>query len=169
VHLAHAALVDPDEPRSAIVSRPMVERGDWLVARLPAAFHRDYPRNPVEGDTLVYWDKPPLFFWLGAVAMKVLGPVPLAARLPSALAHVGTVLLVYAAGRMLWGRRAGLLAGAVMAAAPAALVMSHLARMETLLAALTAAMLLAVLKLWSGQGRAWAWTVALYVAAGLAC
>jgi len=167
VRLAQAPLLDPDEPRSALVSRLMAERGDWLVPRLPVAFHHDYPHNPVEGDTLVYWDKPPLFFWLGAAAMKVLGPAPLAARLPSALAHVATVLLAYAAARMLWGRWAGLLAGAVMAVAPLALVMSHVARMETLLTALTAAMLLAVLKLWAGGGRAWVWTIVLYAAAGL--
>ena len=167
VRLAQAPLLDPDEPRSALVSRLMAERGDWLVPRLPVVFHRDYPRNPVEGDTFVYWDKPPLFFWLGAAAMKVLGPVALAARLPAALAHVATVLLAYAAGRMLWGRRAGLLAGAVMAVAPIALIMSHVARMETLLTALTAAMLLAVLKLWAGEGRAWVWTIVLYAAAGL--
>ena len=167
VHLSHAALVDPDEPRSAIISRLMVERGGWLVPRLPLAFHHDYPRNPVEGDTFVYWDKPPLFFWLGAAAMQVLGPVPLAARLPSALSNVAAVLLAYAAARMLWGRRAGLMAGAVMALAPASLIMAHVARMETLLMALTAAMLLAVLRLWAGQGRAWVWTVVLYAAAGL--
>ena len=167
VHLTHSALVDPDEPRSALVSRLMAERGDWLVPRLPVAFHHDYPHNPVEGDTFVYWDKPPLFFWLGAAAMKVLGPVALAARLPAALAHVATVLLAYAAARMLWGRRAGLLAGAVMAVAPIALVMSHVARMETLLTALTAAMLLAVLKLWAAEGRAWVWTIVLYAATGL--
>jgi len=167
VHLSHAGLVDPDEPRSAIVSRLMVERGDWLVPRLPIAFHHDYARNPVEGDTFVYWDKPPLFFWLGALAMKVLGPVPLAARLPAALAHVAAVLLAYAAARMLWGRWESLIAGAVMAVAPASLIMAHVARMETLLAALTAAMLLAVLKLWAGEGRAWVWTIVLYAAAGL--
>jgi len=167
VRLAQAPLLDPDEPRSALVSRLMAERGDWLVPRLPVAFHHDYPRNPVEGDTFVYWDKPPLFFWLGAAAMKVLGPAPLAARLPAALAHVATVLLVYAAARMLWGRRAALLAGAVMAVAPASLIMAHVARMETLLTALTAAMLLAVLKLWTGEGRAWVWTIVLYAAAGL--
>lgn len=167
VRLAQAPLLDPDEPRSALVSRLMAERGDWLVPRLPAAFHHDYPHNPVEGDTLVYWDKPPLFFWLGAAAMKVLGPTPLAARLPAALAHVATVLLAYAAARMLWGRWAGLLAGAVMAVAPLALIMSHVARMETLLTALTAAMLLAVLKLWAGGGRARVWTIVLYAAAGL--
>ena len=79
-----APLVDPDEPRTAIVARLMVDRGDWLSPHLPAAFHNHYPHDPIEGDLLAYWDKPPLFFWLAALGMKVLGPSALAARLPAA-------------------------------------------------------------------------------------
>jgi len=177
VHLAHPALLDPDEPRTAIVMRLMAERGDWLVPRLPQVFHCDYPHDPLEGDTFAYWDKPPLGFWLGAAAMKVLGPTALAARLPTGLAHVATVLLVYLAGRSLaglataspWraGPRAGFLAGAVMATAPLPLVIAHLARVDALLVALMTAMLVAVLRLVGGTARPWLWTLVLYVAAGL--
>ena len=177
VHLAGAGLIEPDEPRTAIVARLMAERGDWLVPHLPAVFHHDYPHDPVEGDLVAYWDKPPLYFWLAAAAMKALGPTALAARLPAALAFVATVLLVYAAGRSLGGApsrpgravpgRAGLWAGLVMATSPLALAMAHVARMDALLVALMAAMLVAVLRLMDGTARPWAWTVALYVAAGL--
>jgi 4-amino-4-deoxy-L-arabinose transferase-like glycosyltransferase len=167
VHLAHPGLVDPDEPRSALVARLMVERGDWLAPHLPAVFHHDYPHDPRDGDLLAYWDKPPLYFWLAAAAMKVLGPTALAARLPAAFAHVATVLLVYAAGRRLWGARAGLWAGLVMATAPLPLVMAHVARMDALLVALMTAMLLAALRLVHGTDRPWTWTLVLYGAAGL--
>ena len=160
-------LVDPDEPRSALVMRLMAERGDWLVPRLPVVFHHDYPHNPVEGNTFVYWDKPPLFFWLGAAAMKVLGPASFAARLPSALAYMAMVLLVYRVARWLWDPEIGVVAGLVAGLAPLAMVMAHVARMEALLAMLTTAMLLGVVKLWSGVGRAWLWTLVLYGAAGL--
>jgi 4-amino-4-deoxy-L-arabinose transferase-like glycosyltransferase len=167
VHAAHPALVDPDEPRSAIIARLMVERGDWLAPHLPAVFHHNYPRYPMEGDLFAYWDKPPLFFWLAGLAMKALGPTALAARLPSLLAHVATALLAYAAGSWLRGRAAGLLAGAVMAVAPLALVIAHVARMEAILAALMAAMLLAVLRLLGDRPRSWGWALVLYGAAGL--
>jgi len=167
VRLSESSLIDPDEPRTALVARLMAERGDWLAPHLPAVFRHDYPPDPIEGDLLAYWDKPPLYFWLAAGAMKVLGPTALAARLPAALSSILTVLLVYAAGRMLWGERAGFLAGIVMAVAPMPLAMAHAARMDALLAALMTAMLLAALRLMLGMGRPWVWTLALYVAAGL--
>jgi 4-amino-4-deoxy-L-arabinose transferase-like glycosyltransferase len=167
IHLGHPALVDPDEPRTALVMRLMAERGDWLAPHLPRLFHHDYPHDPVEGDLFAYCDKPPLGFCLGAAAMKVLGPTALAARLPSALAYLATVLLVYAGGRLLWPGRAGFFAAVVMALSPLAFIFAHIARMDALLVALMTAMLLAILRLVHGAGPAWAWTLVLYVAAGL--
>jgi 4-amino-4-deoxy-L-arabinose transferase-like glycosyltransferase len=190
VCLWQPALIDPDEPRTALVARIIVERGDWLVPHLPSVYHHDYKNDPVEGDLLAYWDKPPLYFWLEGVAMKILGPTPLAARLPAALGFFVTVLLVYAAGRSLAGERAGLLAGLVMALASLPLAMAHTARMDSLLVALMAAMLLAILRLLEGHApsrpevdendgtrrsaslqetppRRWLWVLVLYGAAGL--
>ena len=167
VHLAHPALLDPDEPRSAIVARLMVERGDWLAPHLPAVFHHDYPHDPPEGDLFAYWDKPPLYFWLSAAAMKMLGPTAVAARLPASLAHILTVLAVYAAAWTLWGKRAGLLSGIVMALSPLPLVMAHVARMDTMLSALMAVMLLAVLRVQHQTCRPWLWPYVFWVAAGL--
>jgi len=165
---AYPCLVDPDEPRSALIARLLVERGDWLALHLPVAFHHDYPHYPVEGDTFAYWDKPPLYFWLAALAMKLLGPGALAVRLPSALSYVGSVLVAWAIARHLWDRRAALAAGAVMAVAPLALTMGAIARMEALLTFLMALMLLAALKLLDNRPKSWAWTLVLYGAAGLA-
>ena len=167
VHLANPGLVDPDEPRSALIARLMVERGDWLAPHLPAVFHHNYPHYPLEGDLFAYWEKPPLYFWLCALMMKALGPTALAAHLPSAVSHVAIVLLVYACGRFLWGRRAGLWAGIVMAVALLPLVMAHVARMEMFLVAMMTVMLLALLKLLYGRSGSWRWVVILYVAAGL--
>jgi 4-amino-4-deoxy-L-arabinose transferase-like glycosyltransferase len=161
------ALLEPDEARSALIARLMAERGDWLVPHLPAVFHHDYPHDPVEGDLLAYWDKPPLYFWLAAAAMKVLGPTALAARLPSVLAQIATVLLIYAIGRSLWSGRSALLAALITALAPLAVAMGNMARMDALLVALMTAMLLAILRLLVGRGRPWVWVLVLYVAAGL--
>jgi 4-amino-4-deoxy-L-arabinose transferase-like glycosyltransferase len=162
-----APLVDPDEPRTAIVARLMVDRGDWLSPHLPAAFHNHYPHDPIEGDLLAYWDKPPLFFWLAALGMKVLGPSALAARLPAAASFVATVLLVFAAVRHLRGRRASLIAGVAAAVSPLAVALAHVARMETLLMALMTAMLVASLRLMDDRPKSWLWTMVLYVCAGL--
>jgi len=167
MQLGRPELVDPDEPRSALIARIMLDRGDWAAPHLPAIFRAKYKSYPVEGDLLAYWEKPPLYFWLAALAMKVLGPGALAARLPSALAQVAAVLLVYVAGRSLWNLRAGLYAAAAVAVAPLALIMAHVARMEMVLMALMTTMLVAVLRLLHDRPRSWAWTAVLYVSAGL--
>lgn len=85
-----------DEPRFALVARDMVAHHQWLIPY-------------VGGD--IYADKPPLFFWLIAGLLTLTGAMRLAFLLPSALAALGCVLLVYDLGRRLWNRDVGLAAG----------------------------------------------------------
>ena len=85
-----------DEPRFALVVLDMAATHDWLIPR-------------VGGD--VYADKPPLFFWLMAVALQVLGSLRLAFLLPSMVGAIGSVVLIYDLARRLWGRETGLIAG----------------------------------------------------------
>jgi 4-amino-4-deoxy-L-arabinose transferase-like glycosyltransferase len=87
-----------DEPRFALIARDMVATGDWLVPR-------------VAGD--IYAQKPPFYFWLMAAAMGLTGSLRLGFLLPSLLAGVGTVLLVYDLLRRARGREIAL-AGALM-------------------------------------------------------
>lgn len=88
-----------DEPRFALVARDMVRSGNWLIPM-------------IGGDT--YADKPPLFFWLMASCYKLLGSLRMAFLLPSLLASLGTVVLVYDLGRRLWNRTTGLAAGLLL-------------------------------------------------------
>ncbi|MDR3387893.1 MAG: glycosyltransferase family 39 protein [Rudaea sp.] len=95
---AGIGLRDPwpaDEPRFALVARQMVESGDWLI--------------PHRGGEL-YADKPPLFMALQALAFELTGHWRIAFLLPSLLAALGTLVLVYDLGRRLWNRRTGRLA-----------------------------------------------------------
>ncbi|MCP5328368.1 MAG: glycosyltransferase family 39 protein [Steroidobacteraceae bacterium] len=89
-----------DEPRFAVLARDMVASGDWL-----------FPR--VGGD--LYQDKPPLYFWLLALSYAAFGSVRASFLLPSLLATVGTLLLVYSLATRLHGRRAGLAAALLLA------------------------------------------------------
>jgi 4-amino-4-deoxy-L-arabinose transferase-like glycosyltransferase len=84
-----------DEPRFASLARDMATTGEWL-----------FPR--VGGD--LYQDKPPVFFWLLALAYSVIGTVRGSFLLPSLLASAGTVFLLYDVGRRLVDRSAGLIA-----------------------------------------------------------
>lgn len=95
---AGIGLRDPwpsDEPRFALAAKQMVESGDWLF--------------PHRGSQL-YADKPPMLMWLEAASFELTRWWRLAFMLPSLLAGLGTLALVYDLGRRLWNRRTGLYA-----------------------------------------------------------
>ena len=102
-HLSRRALWSPDEGRYAEIPREMVATGDWVTPRL----------NGVK-----YFEKPPLFYWIEAGALRLFGPEEWAVRLAPAFFALLGVLAVYIAGRRLFGRRAGLWAGVVLATIP---------------------------------------------------
>jgi len=101
--LGTRALWSPDEGRYAEIPREMVESGDFITPRL----------NGVK-----YLEKPPLVYWLVAGSIRVFGVNEWALRLVPALFALAGVLLVYATGRRLYGRRAGLLAAIVLGTSP---------------------------------------------------
>lgn len=92
-----------DEPRFAQVAREMVESGQWLF---PTRGGEPYP------------DKPPVFMWLSALAFALTGQIKIAFLLPSALAAIGTLLLVHDLGRRLWNREVALAAVLVLLFTP---------------------------------------------------
>lgn len=88
-----------DEPLFALMARDMVRSGQWLIPM-------------VGGD---FWqDKPPLFMWMIAVSDLVTGSVRNGFLLPSLLAGVGTLVLVYDLARRLWSREAGFWAAGLL-------------------------------------------------------
>lgn len=56
-----------------------------------------------------FFEKPPLFIWLQALAMKIYGVNEFAARLPNALCGIVTLLVVFNVGRYLFSRNMGVL------------------------------------------------------------
>jgi 4-amino-4-deoxy-L-arabinose transferase-like glycosyltransferase len=102
---AGIGLRDPwpaDEPRFTLVAKQMVESGEWLIT------HR--------GSEL-YSDKPPMFMAMQAAMYKLTGQWRVAFLLPSLLASLGTLFLIYDLGRRLWNHRVGLWAIAAALAA----------------------------------------------------
>lgn len=107
-------------------ARDMRLTGNWVVPRfLDAEFVR----------------KPPLSYWLVAAASYVLPSDPAsglpvtdaAARLPSGLAGFATVMMVWWAGSLMLGRRAGRLAAVMLASAVVLLLYAANATCEMLL------------------------------------
>lgn len=100
IRLGYVDIMPPDEPRYAQVSREMLVSGNFLSPTL-------------NGEP--YKEKPPMLFWLSAGLGAVSGDVgPWAARLPSALSGLATVLLVYMLGSSMFGSKTGLFAAFVL-------------------------------------------------------
>jgi 4-amino-4-deoxy-L-arabinose transferase-like glycosyltransferase len=91
--LGSRSLFSPDEGRYAVLALAMAESGDWVTPRL---------------NGLLYFEKPPLQYWLGAVAFKLLGVHEFSARLWPGLAGLLTIALLGWTARCLWGAQAGL-------------------------------------------------------------
>ena len=81
-----------DEPRYTLAAKQMVESGDWL-----------FPHRGVE----LYADKPPMLMWLEAASFELVRSWRIAFMLPSLLAALGTLWLIYDLGRRLWNPRVG--------------------------------------------------------------
>ena len=100
VNLGGPRLWDRDEPRNAGCAREMLAANDWVV--------------PVFNDQL-RGHKPVLLYWAMMLAYQLPVDIEFAARLPSALFGLGTVLTTYAFATHLFGASIGRLAGAVLA------------------------------------------------------
>ena len=93
-------LVNPDEGRYAEIPREMVASGDWITPRL---------------NDLKYFDKPPLQYWMTAIAYKAFGEHHWTARLWPALTGFAGILLTGYVAAALFNPTTGLIAAAVLA------------------------------------------------------
>ncbi len=98
--LGSRALWNTDEGRYAEIAREMLVLKDWISP------HLNY---------VLYFEKPPLMYWLTAASLAVFGQNEFAARFWCAMFGVLTVGIVYILGKRWKGDRAGLLAGVVLA------------------------------------------------------
>lgn len=89
--LGTRGLNEPDEGRYAEIAREMEESNDWLVPTLNGFEH---------------FQKPPLLYWLTALSLRCFGHNEWAARLPSALAALGVVILTFGIARKLYSEKA---------------------------------------------------------------
>ncbi|MEA2600425.1 MAG: hypothetical protein QOF89_1417 [Acidobacteriota bacterium] len=99
-------LLEPDEGRYAEIPREMLAGGDFVTPHL---------------NGVLYFEKPPLYYWLNAGAMAVLGRTELACRLAGACLGLAGLGLAWALGRSMdagSGRGTGLLAAVLLGTAP---------------------------------------------------
>lgn len=87
-------LFDWDEINFAEIAREMVLSGDYLQMQI---------------NFETFTEKPPLFFWLQAISMKIFGVNEYAARFPNALFGFIVLPFLYIAGKFLYDRKFGFL------------------------------------------------------------
>lgn len=145
---------EPDEGRYTAAGLNMLESGDWLV--------------PTVDREHAHLTKPPVTYWSIAASMALLGRNEWAARLPGAVAFVGTGLLLFGLGRRFCPSRPWLPPlGWSLSLAP--LAGSNIVSTDALLVFFETAAMFAFVEWWSretGQGRRW--LLAMWVAWGLA-
>ncbi|MEQ1839429.1 MAG: glycosyltransferase family 39 protein, partial [Verrucomicrobiales bacterium] len=86
--LGGRGLNEPDEGRYAEVGREMLVSGDYITPQL---------------NGLPHYTKPPLTYWLIAISLKLFGVNEFGARLPSALAAMGSLFAVFLTSRRAMG------------------------------------------------------------------
>lgn len=149
-NLGKPSLWDGDEGWNGECSREMRAAGNWVVPTFNYQLRTD---------------KPALLYWLQIAAYSVFGVNELAARLPSALASLITLLAVYALGRRMFAPQEGLLAALVLATSPAFVGAAHFGNPDALLLATTT---LALTLFWGDyQSDGKGWLVGVGIAAGL--
>ena len=102
ISLAIIPLQDPSEGRYAEVAQNMLISGDWVT-----------PMTTEKGDPTPFLGKPPLQFWLAAASLGVFGHTEFAARLPSLLATLGTLFVVFRFAGLYFTRSIGICAASI--------------------------------------------------------
>ena len=87
-------LFDWDEVNFAEIAREMILTKNYLQVQI---------------NFQPFFEKPPLFFWLQVLSMKLFGINEFAARFPNALTGLATLLVLYKAGSQLFSKRFGLI------------------------------------------------------------
>ncbi|WP_336367576.1 ArnT family glycosyltransferase [Marinobacter sp. C2H3] len=157
---AFLPMADTTEPRYAEIARTMAETGDWIT--------------PWFDTNVPFWGKPPLSFWLQAVSFKLLGVNEFAARLPSWLANLAVVWLIYRTRRGLHpapdspdARERGLWAALIYATTVLGFVSAGTVMTDSFLALGTTLTLSGLILRLQGGHAAWGWVFFLGLVVGL--
>lgn len=130
----------------------------WRLESLPPGLYTDeafYALDAVEvinGARPIYFPanngREPLYIYLLAGSIQLLGHTPLAVRLPAALLGSLTVLAAYGLGRTLFNPRLGLMVAALTAGSLWAIALSRIGLRATTLPPLAAFMITAAVQAW---------------------
>jgi 4-amino-4-deoxy-L-arabinose transferase len=145
---------EPDEGRYSSAGLNMHEGGDWLVPTVDG----EHP----------HLTKPPVTYWALAASFAAFGDNEWAARMPGALAFIGTGLLVFGLGRRFCTARPWLPA-LVWCLSLAPMMSANIVSTDVLLVFFETAAVFAFVEAWSSPpSQGGRWTVLMWLAWGLA-
>lgn len=145
---------EPDEGRYSAVGINMLESGDWLVPTADG-------ENP-------HLTKPPITYWALAASFGLFGTNEWAARLPGAIAFIGTGLLVFGLGRRLCPARPWLPA-LIHALSLVPFISANIVSTDVLLTLFETAAMFAFVEAWQrGNGLDRRWVRVMWLAWALA-
>lgn len=145
-------LFTPDEGRYSEVAREMIATGDFITPRL---------------NGVVFLDKPILYYWLQASAMKLFGLNEWALRFWPIVIGIWGSLTMYISGRILFNRRTGIISSFILATSVLYFGAAHYANLDLEVAVLVSTTLLFFL-LGIKRPNSPYWIYAAYFFAGLA-
>jgi len=115
IWIGASALFTPDEGRYSEVAREMIATGDFITPRL---------------NGVAFLDKPILYYWLQASAIKMFGLKEWSLRFWPATLGVLGCLVTYLAGAFLFNRRTGFIASLMLATSPLYYGAAHYANLD---------------------------------------
>ena len=151
--MALVPMIDTTEARYGEVARLMAETGDWITPW----FNYDVP----------FWGKPPLSFWLQALSFHLFGVTEFAARLPSWLANLGMLGLIYTLSRHITCHRQALISTLIFSTMGLSFLMSGAVLTDPFLALGTTLSFVSIILTMRNPRSLWRWWFFVGLAIGL--
>ncbi len=132
-------LANPDEGRYTEIPREMLQSGDWVSPRL---------------NGVLYFEKPPLFYWLQATALKVGGVTEASSRFWTAFMGLLGCVATYFTGKRLFGFRAGIYSALILGSSLLYFALSQIVTLDmTVTVLMTGALYLFLLSVKEPPGK----------------
>src|SRR5688500_3386385 len=147
-------LYDGVEGQLAGGAREMLESKQWFV-----------PTN----NGVPQLENPPLAYWILALSFKILGVTPTAARIPIALAMIGSVALIFLIGERLAGYWRGFAAGLIHLCSGSGFLLGRMVSPDSFFALFTAGAIYCLVCGYQRRKFRWAWFAVFLCCCSLAC
>jgi 4-amino-4-deoxy-L-arabinose transferase-like glycosyltransferase len=157
IHIGTAGwgnLYDGVEGQLAGGAREMLESKQWLL-----------PTN----NGVPQLETPPLAYWMLALSYKILGVTAAAARIPIALAMIGSVALIFLIGERLAGYWRGFAAGLIHLCSGGAFLLGRMVSHDSFFALFIAGAIYCLVCGYQRRKFRWAWFAVFWFCGSLAC